>query len=151
MLIHNSAELKAILLPKIKESVRQTQMQVYDIIDTVLQDFYNDYTPEQYHRTYQLLHSLVHSEIEEIPNGYRATVYFDYTKIDYTNRKFKKKWSGEKEMEFGGVRGLRGYRGKGHSIPIRAPKFWLDPKNEIDNKVKSMLLANLKANGIPIR
>lgn len=144
MLIHNSNELKQALLPKMREAIQKTQMQIYDIIDQVLQDFYNDYTPEYYKRTYQLLRSLVHSDIEELPNGYRATVYFDYTKL-----KYKKSWSGAKEMEFGGVRGLRGYRKTGGVI--LAPKFWLDPKNEIDGKVISMLLSNLRAAGIPIR
>lgn len=146
MLIHNSKELKLSLLPKIKQAVQQTQMQIYDIIDKVLMDYYNDYSPEQYHRTYQLLRSLVRSNIEETSNGYKASVYFDYQKLHY-----KSSWSGKKTMENAGKKGIRGYKGKNHSIPIRSPKIWLDPKTEIDGKVIKMLIVNLKAVGIPIK
>jgi len=145
MTIHSSSELKSVLLPKIKQAIGVTQSQIYNIIDDLLQRFYEEYTPEQYKRTYQLLRSLVVTKIEETTNGYKAIVYFDYTKLKY------KDWSGGKEMEFGGVRGLHGYRGKDHSIPIKGTAFWSDSKKEIDNKVIDMLIANLKSAGIPIK
>lgn len=145
MLIHNSRELKQALLPKIKQAVGITQAQAYNIIDDVLQQFYNEYTPEYYKRTNQLLRSLVCSKIEELPNGYRATVYFDYKKLKY------KQWSGEEEMMFGGVRGLHGYKGKNHSTPIKGSKFWFTPQKEISDKIIETLLKNLKSAGIPIK
>lgn len=145
MLIHNSRELKQALLPKIKQAVGTTQLQAYNIIDMVLQQFYNEYTPEYYKRTNQLLRSLVCSKIEELPNGYRATVYFDYKRLKY------KQWSGEEEMMFGGVRGLHGYKGKNHSIPIKGSKFWSTPQKEISDKIIETLLKNLKSAGIPIK
>lgn len=145
MLIHNSDELKAALKLKIKQAIGVTQNQVYNIIDDSLQQFYNEYTPDYYKRTNQLLRSLVISKMEETINGYRAIVYFDYKRLKYKN------WSGEKEMNFGGVWGLHGYRGKNHGSPIRGTKFWLDPKTEIDGKIIDVLLNSLKANGIPIK
>lgn len=150
MLIHNSRELKQALLPKIKQAVGITQAQAYNIIDDVLQQFYNEYTPEYYKRTNQLLRSLVCSKIEELPNGYRATVYFDYKRLKYKRWK-NGEWTGADEMDFGGVRGLHGYKGKNHSIPIKGSKFWSTPQKEISDKIIETLLKNLKSAGIPIK
>lgn len=157
MLIHNSAELKAILLPKIKESVRQTQDQVYNLIHKYLLQYYHEFTPEYYYRTQQLLNSLVRSEITETPNGYRAEVYFDLTAMNYTMKKIKVRkytskgyirnndWDGKREMELAG----KGYHSK--RPVIRGTAVWDTPKAELDSKLIQMLIANLKANGIPIR
>lgn len=160
MLIHNSDELKAVLLPKIRQSVFQTQKEVRDVVHKFLLQFYHEYRPEVYYRTQQLLNSLVQSEIIETPNGYRAEVYFDLTAMDYTLKKMrttpnspsgrivKNDWDGEKEMNFGGVRGLHYLR---NGVQVRGTAFWTESKNEMNAKLYSMLVANLKANGIPIR
>ena len=146
MIIRSQADLKAALLPKIQRAIEKTQMQIYDIIDKVLMEYYNSYSPEQYHRTYQLLRSLVYSKVEETANGYKAEVYFDIGSL-----KYKPSWSGEQTMENAGVKGIRGYRGKGQNIPIPSPKIWIEPITQIEPQAIEMLVNNLKSIGVPIK
>ena len=141
MLIHSASELKAILLPKSQEGVRKTQMQIYDIIDEVLMEFYNSYSPVEYQRTYQLLCSLVHSEIIATGNGYTAEVYFDVGSLGY-----KAGWSGEKTM-------ANVAHGTRFTYPYHmgSPAIWDEPLAKIAPQAIQMLVANLQAAGIPIR
>lgn len=141
MLIRSKSELKAILLPKIKQAVEQTQEQAYNIINEFLIRYYSEYSPVEYHRTEQLLKSLVKSNIIDTGNGYRAEVYFDVGSL-----KYKKSWSGEKTMANAGS-------GKHATYPklISGTAIWNTPKSILNKELIEMLIANLKTAGIPIR
>lgn len=141
MLIHSQAQLKAILLPKIEQAVQKTQEQVYKVIDEFLQKYYSEYSPIYYHRTYQLLQSLVKSEIKSVGNGYTCEVYFDVGALSY-----KSSWSGQRTMENAGS----GYHAK-YPKEIEGTAIWDTPKSQLDAELIPMLLSNLKAAGIPIR
>lgn len=160
MLIHNSAELKAILLPKIKGAIKQTQEQAYLIINRFVKEWYAEYSPDLYARTYQLFQSLVKSEIIETPNGYRAEVYFDLDRLDYYMKRLQnnkivknKNWNPKSKSieekvlqnvaEYG-YHVLKGRRAYGTEV-------WNKSLAVLDKEAVSMLVANLKATGIPIR
>lgn len=85
MVFKNEAELKNFLMKKCKEAVAGTERKVHDIIDKCLQQFYNEFEPEEYIRMGQLLHSLVKSGVKPTTNGYEAEVYFDVDGIHYQN------------------------------------------------------------------
>lgn len=158
MLIHNSAELKAILLPKIKGAIKQTQEQAYLIINRFVKQWYAEYSPVRYERTRQLYLSLVKSEIIELPNGYRAEVYFDLDRLDYYYKRFKgqqgrknKNWGSssieEKVLENEMITGWHDLKKQEH----HGTEIWNESQVVLDNMLIDKLVANLKAAGIPIR
>ena len=83
MVFKNEAELKKHILAKCKNAIIKSQAQVYQIIDRFVKQFYAEFTPEMYDRTYQLFQSLVKGDIKSTPNGYEAYVYFDVDMLDH--------------------------------------------------------------------
>ena len=58
MLIHNKDELNAILLQKTKNAVIKAEETVYNIIHRFVKEYYAEYDPVMYVRTYQFYQSL---------------------------------------------------------------------------------------------
>lgn len=83
MVFKNEAELKKYILAKCKNAIIKSQAQVYQIIDRFVKQFYVEFTPEMYERTYQLFRSLVKGDIVSTSNGYEAYVYFDVDMLDH--------------------------------------------------------------------
>ena len=82
MAFHSMSELKAYLMPRMEKSVTTMRDSVYSVINMYLKQFYEEYDPIEYHRTEQLLRSLVKSEIKQEANGFSAYVYFDIDGLD---------------------------------------------------------------------
>ena len=95
MVFKNEKQLEAFLLQKCKAAVAGTEQKVHNIIDKCLKQFYEQFEPEEYIRTGQLLHSLVKSGVRKVRNGYEAEVYFDVNGLNYPK--------GEKELKNGGI------------------------------------------------
>jgi hypothetical protein len=85
MVFKNQKQLEGFLMKKCQEAVAGTEQKVHDIIDRCLQQFYNEFDPDEYIRTGQLLHSLVKSGVKKVGNGYEAEVYFNVDGIHYQN------------------------------------------------------------------
>jgi hypothetical protein len=85
MKFKSEAQLKSFLMQKCRAAVAGTEQKVHNIIDKCLQQYYDQFEPEEYIRMYQLLHSLVKGKVEKVGNGYRAKVYFDVDSIHYQN------------------------------------------------------------------
>lgn len=146
MIIKNEAQLKQILLAKCKNALIKSQEQVYQIIDRFIKEFYAEFSPEMYERTYQLYRSLVKSDIVLTGNGYKAEVYFDLSSLDYVTGS---KPSGEQVMqaaEYGrhGAMGLAVADFKGTSI-------WHEPLEILNNEAINILKKMLISEGIPIK
>lgn len=146
MVFKNEAELKAFILKKCKNALAKSQQQVYQIVDRFVKEFYAEFTPEMYERTYQLYRSLVKSEVVKTHNGYEAQVYFDLSSLDYVTGA---KPSGEQVMgaaEWGrhGAMGLATVDFKGTSI-------WHEPLAILDAHAIEILKRMLMAEGIPIK
>ena len=77
MVFKNEKELERFLLAKCQSALIKAQEKVYKVLDLYMQRFYADYDPELYERTYQLLHSLVKSDIRKNGKELIAEVYFD--------------------------------------------------------------------------
>lgn len=75
--------LKSYILSQTKIAVQKAEEQIYQILDRFMKEYYAEYSPEVYERTYQLYRSLVKSEVIPTGNGYEAHVYFDATNLDY--------------------------------------------------------------------
>lgn len=83
MVFKNESQLKSFLLAKCKIAIAQAEERVYQVIDRCLEQYYGEFTPAEYIRTKQLLHSLVKSNVISNGNGYMAEVYFDESKLNY--------------------------------------------------------------------
>lgn len=90
MTFKTQAELENYLLPKIKNAMIKTQERVYQIINRFVKEYYAEFSPEVYERTYQLLLSLIMSEVVPEGKGYKCYVYFDLDKLDYQMKNFTK-------------------------------------------------------------
>lgn len=146
MVFKNEIELKKFLLSKCKNALIKSQEQVYQIIDRFVKEFYAEFSPEVYERTYQLYRSLVKSDIIPIENGYKAEVYFDLGSLDYVTASQP---SGEQVMqaaEWGrhGAMGLAVADFKGASV-------WHEPLEILNSEAINTLKRMLISEGIPIR
>ena len=145
----NEKELERFLLPKLQAAVTRTQEQIYQILHRFVKEFYNDFTPEMYERTYQLFQSLVKSRIILTGHGYEAEVYFDLGSLYYTTGN---KPYGHEVMD-AAKQGLHGAIGdrflfKTGEIGVN---IWNDPKQIIDAEAIRMLERELIAEGIPVK
>ena len=146
MVFKNETELKNFLMKKCRNALVKSQQQVYQIIDRFVKEFYAEFSPEMYKRTYQLYCSLIKSDIISTKSGYKAEVYFDLSNIDYVTGS---RPSGEQVMqaaEWGrhGAMGLAVADFKGTSI-------WHEPLKILDAQAINILERMLRAEGIPIK
>lgn len=159
MVFKNEKELERFLMRKSRQALLKAQDKVYGIIKKFVYKFYNDYNPEWYDRTYQLLESLVQSRIVSDGKGYKVEIYFDLDKLQYS----KPAWqggeppSGEQVFEAAkqGLHGAIGDAGGGWSYLYVAGdtgvNIWSDPIRELDVKAIDILVDMLRAEGIPIK
>ena len=75
--------LKSYILSRSEVAVKLAQERVYQVINRFVKEYYAEFTPEVYERTYQLFRSLVKTGIKQTGNGYVAEVYFDASNLDY--------------------------------------------------------------------
>lgn len=163
MVFKNEKQLKEFLLKKSQVALVKAQEKVYKIIDKFLHDFYADYTPSDsgygYHRTEQLLHSLVKAEVVPSGSGYKAEVYFDLDSLSYSKPVWQKGNvpSGEQVFDAAkqGLHGAIGDAGGGYQfnyVPGNSGvNIWNDPIRELDAKAIEILKQMLIAEGIPIK
>lgn len=83
MVFKNEKQLKEFLLAKCKSAIVQAEERIYRVIDGALKQYYDEFDPNEYIRTKQLLHSLVKTEVKRVGDGYEAEVYFDGSQLVY--------------------------------------------------------------------
>lgn len=145
MIIKNEAQLKQVLLAKCKNALIKSQEQVYQIIDRFVKEFYAEFSPEMYERTYQLYRSLVKSDIIKTENGYEAKVYFDFGSLVYTTGSSP---SGEQVMS---AAAKGGHGAEGLYVIHGGTGIWNEPKQILDAEAVNILKKMLISEGIPIK
>lgn len=75
--------LKSHILSKAVTAMSLAQERIYLIINNFVKQYYAEYSPSLYERTYQLFRSLVKSEIKQTADGCEAEIYFDLDALDY--------------------------------------------------------------------
>lgn len=78
--------LKNYILSCSEIAIERATTKVNYIINHFLTQFYNEFTPDVYVRTEQLLRSLVKTHAVKTANGWAAEVYFDLSALDYSTR-----------------------------------------------------------------
>ena len=147
MTFKNQKELESFLLKKFRQAIMNAQEEIYQIIKQFLYQFYNDYDPIKYERTYQLLRSLVQSRIVSDGKGYKAEVYFDINGLKYLTGSQP---SGEQVMSAAadGWHGAEGLRVEQGYTGVSA---WNDPIQKLNIEAINILKEMLIAEGIPIK
>lgn len=140
MVFKNDAQLKAFFMDKCKNAVASAEEKVHRIIDSCLHRFYDEWKPDQYKRTSQLLHSLVKSGVKPTVNGYEAEVYFDVNSLNYTTGS----WDGET------VLGVVMESSMPHGGYMTGTAIWNESKIMLGD-IWDLLEKELKAQGIPIK
>ena len=84
--ISNMDDLEKALQPMLIKMVDELAERVYDTLNYFLQEYYEGWTPNSYHRTEDFLRSAVKVDAEPYKGGVRASVYIDYENMDnYVN------------------------------------------------------------------
>lgn len=164
-------EVEKYVMEQAKDALWWMQWEVYEIIQKFLNKYYSEFQPEFYERTYQLLQSLVRTDLKKYGNGYIAEVYFDLTQLDYSMKKFEywrnpnglyynpfnpsstsddgwfrnKNHSEEKTLTSAMV-GSMPHGGKAGGTAI-----WIESLKEIHKNFIPLFKKYLKQNGIPIK
>lgn len=140
--------LKSYILSRMQPAVQKAQEQVYQVIDRFVKEYYAEYSPELYERTYQLYRSLVKSNIVSTGNGYEAHVYFDIGALDYAMKTIggisvpNKGWS-EEETLTAAAHGSHGGKVGGTAI-------WDEPISILSSEAYNILKRMLIDSGIPL-
>lgn len=145
MVFKNESELKNYILGKCQNALIKSQEQVYQIIDRFVKEFYAEFSPEMYERTYQLYRSLVKSDIVSTGNGFEAQVYFDFGSLVYNTGAQP---SGEQVMS---AAASGGHGADGLKVISGGASIWNDPVAILDASAIDILKKMLIAEGIPIR
>lgn len=77
------AELKSYIIKRMQPAVRNVQEKVHQIMFNWLNAFYGEYDPSVYIRTFQVLDSLVKTNVVSTGNGYEGEVYFDLNALSH--------------------------------------------------------------------
>lgn len=78
--------LKNYILSRSGVAIKIAQEKVFSLIEDFLLKYYSEFSPEVYERTYQLLCSLVKTEVVSTGNGWVAEVYFDVGSLNYQTK-----------------------------------------------------------------
>lgn len=152
----NEAELKQFLLKKCENALIKSQSLVYQIINRFVKEYYAEFSPEMYERTYQLYRSLVKSDVKRVGNGYEAYVYFDIDALDHYVHSIRvngkvysysgiHKWSEEQILDTALTGGLPhgGYAG--------GTAIWSESLSMLNAEAINTLKRMLVSEGIPIK
>ena len=150
MVFKNEAQLKAFLLKKCQGTVKASEEKIHKTIDKCLQQFYDEFDPEEYIRTSQLLHSLVRSGVKSTGNGYEAEVYFDVGALNYKtgvvptqNGTGYATWSSETVLSVAMESEVP------HGGYVGGTAIWSDSNARLGD-IKTLLVHELKKQGVPI-
>ncbi len=82
--IKNTKQLADAILEKyVASALKKTQQEIYDCIHESINEYYKEYTPDFYQRTYKFLNSLVKTDIVRVGNSITCEVRIDEDYLNY--------------------------------------------------------------------
>ena len=163
MLLVHYRFLLFVLLQKTKNAVIKAEETVYNIIHRFVKEYYAEYDPIEYVRTYQFYQSLVKSEITPADNGqlgWKARVYFDLDKLDYYMKTTRSKGTKvNDENHFDDPLDERGvlHRILTEELHVKKPRkvyaipIWKESIKFLDEQGFNLLKRMLQTEGVPIK
>lgn len=137
------AQIKADLTKKVGVAMEGVKKQVYDIFFNVLMQYYTEYEPSVYNRTYQVMQlaeNIAAAGVKVWQVGASFEVYFDGSMLNYTTGT----WSGERVLDNVMVEGDHGRASSGGTA------VWTEAMSIINPQIKSIIKQELIKAGIPI-
>jgi hypothetical protein len=157
----SSSQIKDYILKQSEIAVRASQEKIYQIIERVLKQFYDEFDPVMYKRTNQLMRSLVKSDVKQIGNQIVAEVYFDLNKLDYSmkylfgdfrkNTYHREDWTKENDAWVLENAMVGTYTHGGYPNATGNTRIWIESMSEISKKIYDILKTELESAGIPIK
>lgn len=83
MVFHSIGELRQYIISHSKPAVEVAEQKVFQIMEDVMLQFYGEYDPVMYDRTFQLLTCCVKTDVVSTGSGWKAEVYFDAGMLGY--------------------------------------------------------------------
>lgn len=77
MLIKNDTQLKRVMQQAAKQALSEVEEQIKVCIDNYVRQYYTEYTPHQYKRTYQFLRSITKTEVVVRGNTISCDIHID--------------------------------------------------------------------------
>lgn len=145
MTFHSIEELKQYILSRSQNALQKATEQVYQIINRFVKEFYAEYSPSMYDRTYQLYQSLVKTDVEVSENGCTAYVYFDFSSLVYMTGSQP---SGSQVMN---AAAYGGHGAEGLHVIAGGTGIWSEPMQILSTEAIEILKRMLIAEGIPIK
>lgn len=80
--VRNMAELEKVMLEQCKKLCEFASDEVHKAVDKYIKQYYSEWTPSVYERTYDFLGSAFKTDVVRKGNGYEAVVYIDYESLN---------------------------------------------------------------------
>lgn len=141
--VKSTSQLEKLINTRIQKAVKMTRDYIYEMVHFHLMEYYRDYSPKSYMRTYQLLDSLVKMNVKVSGNMITAEVKIDE---DYLNSEYEiGDWTGLQVVKSAEA-GLHG----GYAVGNGNATFWTNALEELggESGIKALLIKNLKACGL---
>lgn len=149
MLFNSVEELKGYVLGKCAAAVANVEQKVHAVIDQTLAQFYGEFEPSEYIRTYNLVHSLVKTGVKSTGNGVEAEVYFDASALNYASPVQGKSGRYHEALYNGGQVLDMAMHGS-HGGYTSGTAIWSVSQARLGD-IYALLIKELKAQGIPIK
>ena len=145
MTFHSIEELKQYILSRSQNALQKATEQVYQIINRFVKEFYAEYSPSMYDRTYQLYQSLVKTDVEVSENGCTAYIYFDFSSLVYMTG------SQPSGLQVMNAAAYGGHGAEGLHVIAGGTGIWSEPMQILSTEAIEILKRMLIAEGIPIK
>lgn len=150
MAITSISQLKLLLQSRIKKALDITCDEIYYVFRKHLEEYYDEYDPNYYQRTYSFLNSLIKTEVVQKGNSLSCQIKIDE---DYLKYQYEGNFGWSENVPATG-RDVATWANEGlHGGTIQGKsKWWDDAMNELGGKqgILNIMKKNLKAVGIPL-
>ena len=148
MTFNSFSELKNYILTHSEVAVDKAKEQAAFIINHFLTTFYKEFTPSMYHRTEQLLNSLVKTDVKFVGNGWVAEVYFDASLMDHASVNEDTNLSEEQILS---TAMIGSYPHGGYARATGNTQIWTESMKILSTEGIEILKQELIKSGIPVR
>lgn len=141
--IKSMSDLTKILESRIQQALKMTQQEIFEVIQQHITDYYHEYTPHVYQRTWEFLNSLIKTDIIKSSNGLSCSVEIDK---NYLSHKYKGGITGRQAAIFANQHSHGGVYDDDFG------KFWDDAMAEIglEPGIRAIMKDNLRKCGVPV-
>lgn len=81
--IKSMNDLTKIIESRAQQALKMTQQEIFEVIQEHITEYYHEFTPAMYHRTWTFLNSLIKTDIMKSGNTLSCTVEIDKNYLSY--------------------------------------------------------------------